>query len=88
MSVCDLWPVARQAPFSMGFSRENTGVGCHACLQGIFPTQGSNPHFLQHLHWQAGSLPLSYQGGSYYVQGTLLTLQGGVCIHVCLLLLN
>ena len=21
----------------------NTGVGCHALLQGIFPTQGSNP---------------------------------------------
>ena len=25
----------------------NTGVGCHALLQGIFPTQASNPH---HLH--------------------------------------
>ena len=22
---------------------QNTGVGCHALLQGIFPTQGSNP---------------------------------------------
>ena len=22
----------------------NTGVGCHAFFQGIFPTQGSNPH--------------------------------------------
>ena len=22
---------------------KNTGVGCHACLQGIFPTQGLNP---------------------------------------------
>ena len=22
---------------------KNTGVGCHSCLQGIFPTQGSNP---------------------------------------------
>ena len=26
-----------------GLSRQNTGVGCHALLQGIFPTQGSNP---------------------------------------------
>ena len=26
---------------------KNTGVGCHALLQGIFPTQGSNPD-LQH----------------------------------------
>ena len=23
---------------------KNTGVGCHFLLQGIFPTQGSNPH--------------------------------------------
>ena len=23
---------------------KNTGLGCHALLQGIFPTQGSNPH--------------------------------------------
>ena len=26
----------------MGFFRENTEVGCHAFLQGIFPTQGFN----------------------------------------------
>ena len=25
------------------FPAKNTGVGCHALLQGIFPTQGSNP---------------------------------------------
>ena len=25
---------------------KNTGVGCHFLLQGIFPTQGSNPHLL------------------------------------------
>ena len=28
----------------------NTGMGCHALLQGIFPTQGSNPHLLCLLH--------------------------------------
>ena len=27
-------------------------------LQRIFPTQGSNPHLLHLLHWQADSLPL------------------------------
>ena len=37
------------APLSMGFSSKNTGVGCLALLQGIFPTQGSNPHLLCHL---------------------------------------
>ena len=25
---------------------KNTGVGCHALIQGIFPTQGSNPGLL------------------------------------------
>ena len=25
---------------------KNTGVGCHFLLQGIFPTQGSNPGLL------------------------------------------
>ena len=29
---------------------KNTGVGCHALLQGIFPNQGSNPG-LPHCRW-------------------------------------
>ena len=45
-----LWTTARQAPLSMGFPRKNTGVGCHALLQGIFPTQGSNTHLQCLLH--------------------------------------
>ena len=28
------------------FPGKNTGVGCHFLLQGIFPTQGLNPHLL------------------------------------------
>ena len=40
----------------------NTGVGCRAILQGIFLTQGLNPHLLCLLHWQVGSLPLVPQG--------------------------
>ena len=43
---------------------KNTGVGCHALLQGIFPTQGSNPHILYLLHWKAGSLALGPPGKS------------------------
>ena len=35
---------------------------CPALLQGIFLTQGSNPHLLHLLHWQAGSLPLAPPG--------------------------
>ena len=37
------WTVACQTPLSMGFPGENTGVGCHALLPGILPTQGTNP---------------------------------------------
>ena len=31
---------------------KNTRVGCHFLLQGIFLTEGSNPHLLCLLHWQ------------------------------------
>ena len=41
---------------------ENTGVGCHFLLQGIFPTQGSNLCLLYLLNCQAGSLPLALSG--------------------------
>ena len=34
------------------FPGKNTGVGCLALLQGIFPTQGLNLHLLCLLHWQ------------------------------------
>ena len=33
------------------------GVSCHALLQGIFLTQGSNPRLSCLLSWRAGSLP-------------------------------
>ena len=38
---------------------KNTGVGCHVLLQGIFPTQGSNPGLL-HCRWIR--YQMSYQG--------------------------
>ena len=34
-------------------------MGRHALLQGIFLTQGLNPHLVLLLHWQVGSLPLA-----------------------------
>ena len=46
------WAVAYQAhPWDS--PGKNNGVGCHFLLQGIFPTQGSNPglpHFRQTLY--------------------------------------
>ena len=40
---------------------KNTGVDCHALLQGIFLIQGLNSHLLCLLHWQADSLPAESQ---------------------------
>ena len=59
-ALCD--PVDCNPPGSSVYGDSpgtNTEVGCHFLLQGIFPTQGSNPHLLQ---WQAGSLLLVPSG--------------------------
>ena len=50
LQLCQLCSILRtaahQAPLFMGSPGNNTGVGCHALLQGIFPTQGLNPDLL------------------------------------------
>ena len=48
-----------------GFSSKNTGMGCHALLQGIFLTQVSNPRVLCLLVWQMDSLPLGHLGSPW-----------------------
>ena len=52
-----LWPASLLCPW--GSPGKNTGGGCHALLQGIFPTQGSNPHLL---HCGRILCHLSHQG--------------------------
>ena len=44
-------------------------MGCQPLLQGIFLTQGWNPHLLHLPSWQADSLPLALYLGSpkYYI---------------------
>ena len=56
--------IACQASLPWDSSGKNTGVGCHALLQGIFLTQGSNLWLLQLLHcrrilyrWATGEAP-------------------------------
>ena len=44
-----LWPMKLRCPWD--FPGKNTGVGCHFFLQGIFLSQGSNPHLL-HPRWR------------------------------------
>ena len=50
--------IACQAPLSMGFPRQEYWNEWSFPSPGIFPTQGLNPHLLQLLHRQAGSLLL------------------------------
>ena len=51
--------VPYQAPLSMEFFWQEKFQG-HFLLQGIFLTQGSNPHLPRFLYWQVESLPLSH----------------------------
>ena len=44
LTLCD--PMDCRIP-GCGSPGKNTGVGCNALLQGIFPTQESNPSLLQ-----------------------------------------
>ena len=72
------WAVALQAPLSMEFSGKNTAVGCHSLLQGIFPTQGSNPGLL---YCRQILLPLSHLGGLLRSKLKLsLSIQGSDCL--------
>ena len=54
------WTVAARLLYPWNFPGKNCEVGCHFLLQGIFPTQGSNPRLLHLLHWQVDSLPLCH----------------------------
>ena len=73
-----LCTIAYQTPLSISSPGKNTGVGCHALLQRIFPTQGLNLCPLRLLHWQAGSLPLAPPG-----KPTSYCLTGGKECSIC-----
>ena len=57
---CGLQPTRLLCPWDS--SGKNTGVGCHALLQGNFPSQGSNSGLLHLLQQQADSLPFGPPG--------------------------
>ena len=63
VSRCGLWPApvdcGPPGPAVRGTLQASTGVGCHALLQGIFPTQRSN---LGLLHGRQILYRLSHQG--------------------------
>ena len=57
LTLCDTMDCSPPGSSVLGIlqARILEWVGCHALPQGIFLTQGLNPHFL--MHWHAGSLP-------------------------------
>ena len=61
------WTVARQAPLSMEFSRQEYWSGLPVLLQQIFPTQGSN---LDLLHFRQILYCLSHKGSPYVLRTT------------------
>ena len=75
------WTVALQAPVSMAFSRQNTGVGSCSLLQGICSAQGSNQGLL---HCRLTLYRLSHQGspcpsllnGKWPLEGKVLSNHG------------
>ena len=48
-----LWTIDHQAPLCMGFSRQEYWSGLPFPPPGDLLTQGSNPHLLHLLYWQA-----------------------------------
>ena len=57
--------------FYVDFPGKNTGVGCYALFQGIFPTQGLNlPHWRQSLYY------LSHRGSPVHISTPCLSVNG------------
>ena len=46
------WPQPAELLCPWDSPYKSTGVGCHFLLQGIFSTQGVNPHLLYFLHYR------------------------------------
>ena len=63
-----LWTVARQAPLSMGFSRQEYWSGLPRPVSGDLLDPVIEPISLSLQHWQAGFLPPASSGkpGTYY----------------------
>ena len=81
-TLCDPMDCSLPGPSVHGDSPgKNMGVGCHALLQGIFPTQGLNLCLSCLLHWQARSLPLAPPGKPLYFIRYMLVVT--LCFILC-----
>ena len=69
------------SPVHGGSPGKNTGVGCHALCQGIFPAQGLNPGLL---HCRRILYPLRHQGSpNLFIVGQREREKVCVCVCVC-----
>ena len=66
LTLCDPMDWSPQTPLPMEFSRQEYWSGLSFLLQGILPTQESNPGLLHLLHWEVSSLPLQHLGRPCY----------------------
>ena len=57
---------------------QNTGVGSHSLLQGVFPTQGSNPGLL---HCRRALHQLSHQGSPRILEWVAFPLEKAMAPH-------
>ena len=64
LTLCDSVACNPSGSYVPGIFQERIleKVAISYLLQGIFPTQGSNPSLLHLLHWQAHSLPVARPG--------------------------
>ena len=74
------WTVARQAPRPWDSPGKHTGVGCHFLLQGIVPTQGSNPGLC--IAGRFFTQILSHQGSPKVSKWFLKSLQISFVLHL------
>ena len=80
LTLCHPMDLARQAPLSMGFSRQEYWSGLPCPSPGDLADPGVKLHLLNLLHWQGGSLPLVPSGKPHH---PLKVSQIGECTCVC-----
>ena len=68
------WAAARQAPLSMGFSRQESCSGLPCPSPGVFPAQGSNLRLPESPALVVGSLPCAFKNEAclYYFAGLVI----------------
>ena len=81
LTLCDPRDYSPPGSLSMGFSRQEYGVGCHAFPQGIFPTWGLNPYLLHLLHLAGGFFTTSVTWEAHWWTHKYILFFRSVCLR-------